>query len=260
MKKTLSSLIVLALFGVMLTGCSSPEKGNPTTGAEGSGGTEMTSGETEVITPTGQGRGMQFEKPKKGDTIATMSVEGFGDIKIKFFPKQAPKTVENFTTHAKNGYYDGLTFHRILEDFMIQGGDPKGTGVGGESIWGKSFKDEFSKDLHNFRGALSMANSGPNTNGSQFFIVQTTGTQNLEEISKYTNMEEEAYNNYKNVGGTCWLDGGANPQAPNGGHTVFGQVYEGMDVVDKIAAVEVDSSGVASNKVVISKVTVETVK
>ena len=94
-----------------------------------------------------------------------------GVIKIKLFPEYAPKAVENFKTHAKNGYYDGLTFHRIINEFMIQGGDPNGDGSGGESIWGVPFEDEFSTEVLNYRGAF-MANSGPNTNGSQFFIVQ----------------------------------------------------------------------------------------
>ncbi|MFR4953933.1 MAG: peptidylprolyl isomerase, partial [Lactobacillus paragasseri] len=95
-----------------------------------------------------------------------------GDIKIQLFEKEAPMTVENFVRLAKKGYYDGTTFHRVISDFMIQGGDPKGDGTGGESIWGHPFEDEFSNKLFNVRGALSMANSGPNTNGSQFFIVQ----------------------------------------------------------------------------------------
>lgn len=99
-----------------------------------------------------------------------------GDIKVKLFADIAPKTVENFTTHAKNGYYDNGIFHRVIRDFMIQGGDPEGTGMGGESIWGGSFEDEFSDKLLNVRGALSMANAGPNTNGSQFFIVQADET------------------------------------------------------------------------------------
>ncbi|CCF24071.1 MULTISPECIES: peptidylprolyl isomerase [Leuconostoc] len=128
-----------------------------------------------------------------------------GDIQVKLFADLAPKTVENFVTHAKNGYYDNGIFHRVIKDFMVQGGDPNGTGMGGESIWGGSFEDEFSDKLRNVRGALSMANAGPNTNGSQFFIVQT----------------EE----------TPWL---------NGKHTVFGQVISDMAVVDKIAGVAVD--------------------
>ncbi len=128
-----------------------------------------------------------------------------GDIQVKLFADLAPKTVENFVTHAKNGYYDNGIFHRVIKDFMVQGGDPNGTGMGGESIWGGSFEDEFSDKLRNVRGALSMANAGPNTNGSQFFIVQT----------------EE----------TPWL---------NGKHTVFGQVISDMAVVGKIAGVAVD--------------------
>lgn len=96
-----------------------------------------------------------------------------GTIKIRLFPDQAPKTVENIITHAKNGYYNGLTFHRVINDFMIQGGDPNGDGTGGESAFGAAFEDEFSDLAHNFRGSLSMANAGYGTNGSQFFIVQS---------------------------------------------------------------------------------------
>lgn len=152
-----------------------------------------------------------------------------GNIKIKLFPEQAPKTVENFLTHAKDGYYDGVIFHRVINNFMIQGGDPDGTGMGGESIWGDSFEDEISNQLYNLRGALSMANAGPGTNGSQFFIVQ-----NKEDMSDGLLAEDvptkiiDAYAN----GGTPHLDGK---------HTVFGQVVEGMDVVDKIAAAETEA-------------------
>ena len=102
----------------------------------------------------------QLRKPQAGDITATMKTT-MGEIQILLFPDAAPKAVENFTTHAKNGYYDGLIFHRVIPDFMIQGGDPTGTGMGGESIWGKHFEDEFSPDYHNLRGALSMANAGP---------------------------------------------------------------------------------------------------
>ena len=88
----------------------------------------------------------QLEKPVAGDTVAVLHTTK-GDIKIKLFPDKTPKTFENFTTHAKNGYYDGLIFHRVIKDFMIQGGDPNGNGMGGESIWGRSFKDEFTPEL-----------------------------------------------------------------------------------------------------------------
>lgn len=121
----------------------------------------------------------------EGDKIASIKMNGYGTIDIKLFPDIAPLAVENFETHAKNGYYDGLTFHRVINDFMIQGGDPSGTGGGGSSIWGESFVDEFSDSARNFTGALSMANIGmPDTNGSQFFIVNAPSVS-LEEIRSY---------------------------------------------------------------------------
>jgi len=122
-----------------------------------------------------------------------------GTVRFELFPEIAPKTCENFMTHAKNGYYDGLIFHRVIKEFMIQGGDPTGTGMGGESIWGKPFEDECSPDLKFTEpGLLAMANAGPGTNGSQFFITTVP----------------------------CpWL---------NGNHTIFGKVVEGYDVIQKI--------------------------
>lgn len=162
-----------------------------------------------------------------------------GDITIKLFPEQAPLTVENFLTHAKNGYYNGTIFHRVIKDFMIQGGDPLGNGIGGESIWagkgttidaGYGFKDEISAFLYNIRGSLSMANAGAGTNGSQFFINQnTTDMSSQLSSSKYPTKIVDAYKN------------GGNPNL-DGKHTVFGQVIEGMDIVDNIASVETDSS------------------
>lgn len=149
-----------------------------------------------------------------------------GTITFHLYPELAPKTVENFVTHAKNGYYDGIIFHRVIENFMIQGGDPTGTGMGGESIWGEEFEDEFTSDLYNFKGALSMANAGPNTNGSQFFIVTADQVpENMIEQMQGAGYPEEVSSTYKAEGGTPWLDQR---------HTVFGQVAEGMDVVDAI--------------------------
>lgn len=175
---------------------------------------------------------LQTDLPQKGETVAVMKTN-MGDIKIRLFAGKAPKTVENFVTHAKNGYYDGLIFHRVINDFMIQGGDPTGTGCGGESIWGGSFRDEFDVELHNLRGALSMANSGPNTNGSQFFIVQAKDVPDylLEQMKGLSDrgFPEVTIEAYKNLGGTPWLDFK---------HSVFGQVYDGMDTVDAIAGVK----------------------
>lgn len=172
-----------------------------------------------------------------------------GNIKLKLFPKFAPKTVENFVTHAKNGYYEGIIFHRVIKDFMIQGGDPTGTGMGGESIYGGAFEDEFTPQLFNFRGALSMANAGPNTNGSQFFIVQKADMEpGMVDQMKQAGYPEEVIKHYEANGGTPWLDFR---------HTVFGHVIEGMDVVDKIANVQTGMNDKPVEDVVIEKITVQ---
>lgn len=207
----------------------------------------------------------QMAGPKKGDTAAEINIKDYGSIYVRFFEEEAPKAVENFIEHAKNGYYDGLTFHRIIEDFMIQGGDPTGTGRGGESIWGKAFEDEFSDDLYPFRGALCMANSGKNTNGSQFFIVQAgpetitdleeqlkgMGETYLTYAKKAWKMElsEEELNAYKKNGGTPWL---------HNAHTVFGQVYDGYDVLDQVAGVQTDDDDMPASPVVIDTIRIFT--
>ncbi len=193
---------------------------------------------------------IQLSTPQKGDTLAVMHTN-MGDIKIKLFPEKAPKTVENFVTHSKNGYYNGLKFHRVINDFMIQGGDPRGNGTGGESIWGGSFPDEFDPELHNLRGALSMANSGPNTNGSQFFIVQAREVP-ANMLEQMRDLEDNGFPAditaaYAELGGTPWLDFR---------HTVFGQVTDGMDVVDAIAAVETNND-VPCEDVIISSIDIE---
>lgn len=193
----------------------------------------------------------QLDKPQVNDLVAVMHTT-MGDISIRFFPEHAPKTVENFTTHAKNGYYDGLKFHRVINDFMIQGGDPQGTGCGGESIWGAPFKDEFHPDLHNLRGALCMANAGPNTNGSQFFIVQarSVAPQLLAQMKQIPDSyPETCVENYAAVGGTPHLDYR---------HAVFGQVYDGMDVVDAIAGVATNPMDAPLNDVKITSIEVKT--
>lgn len=177
-----------------------------------------------------------------------------GDINIKLFPKYAPLAVENFITHAKEGYYDGLTFHRVIKDFMIQTGDPNGDGTGGQSIWngkddkidsGTGFKNEVTPFLFNLRGALAMANAGADTNGSQFFINQNPSNQadQLKE-GDYPAPIIEAYKD----GGNLSLDGG---------YTVFGQVISGMGVVDKIAAVETGDGDKPKEDVTIKKITVK---
>lgn len=171
----------------------------------------------------------QLDKVNEQNPLVTVHTN-LGDFKLELFPAIAPKTVENFVTHAKNGYYNGVIFHRVIEDFMIQGGDPTGTGMGGESIFGRTFEDEFSREAFNLYGTLSMANAGPNTNGSQFFIVtaKQVPAQMLKQL-KDGGWPEEIVEEYAKVGGTPWLDHR---------HTVFGRVVEGMDVVLKIEGVK----------------------
>ncbi len=165
--------------------------------------------------------------------IKALIKTNMGDMEFVLFPQAAPKAVENFITHSKNGYYNGLIFHRVIKDFMIQGGDPDGTGCGGESIYGSSFEDEFSIDARNYYGALSMANSGPNTNGSQFFIVQAKSVPSnlldqMEQL-KDNGFPQQVIDNYKKVGGTPWLDFH---------HTVFGQLISGGETLEDIASVK----------------------
>lgn len=171
-----------------------------------------------------------------------------GTMKIKLFPDIAPKTVDNFIQLAEKGYYEGITFHRVINDFMIQGGDPTGTGMGGESIYGDSFEDEFSMNAFNLYGALSMANAGPNTNGSQFFIVQMkqVPAQMLSQL-KQGGWPEEIVDAYAQRGGTPWLDQK---------HTVFGQVIEGLDVLEAIADVKVGGQNKPVEDVIIEKINI----
>lgn len=178
-----------------------------------------------------------------------------GDIRILLFPDAAPKAVENFVTHAKDGYYTGIIFHRVIPDFMIQGGDPTGTGRGGESIWGDNFEDEFNVDYHNIRGALSMANAGPGTNGSQFFIVQASDVDDglLGQMRQLTDrgFPEGCIEDYERFGGTPWLDFK---------HTVFGQVIDGMETVDAIAAAPRNAMDKPLDDIVILGVDIEEIK
>lgn len=190
----------------------------------------------------------QLKMPQKGEKIAILNTN-YGQIKIRLFPQVAPKAVENFIGLIEKDYYDNTTFHRVIKSFMIQGGDPTATGRGGKSIWKKAFKDEFSKDFRNIRGAVSMANAGPNTNGSQFFIVELNKTEDdiirqMEAAGEKNGFSKDVIEAYREYGGTWWLDGK---------HTVFGQVFEGMDVVEKISEAEVDYMDKPIKDIIIEK-------
>jgi cyclophilin family peptidyl-prolyl cis-trans isomerase len=161
------------------------------------------------------------KKMNEKQTVAIIQTN-MGTIELELFADKTPKTVENFVGLANKGYYNGVIFHRVIDKFMIQGGDPTGTGRGGESLWGGKFNDEIVPELkHDSEGILSMANAGPNTNGSQFFITLVP---------------------------TPWLDGK---------HTVFGKVIKGMDVVRAIGKVQTNQMDRPLKDVVMEKVTIE---
>lgn len=192
----------------------------------------------------------QYTSPVEGELVAWIQIKDYGVIKVKFFETEAPKAVENFVKHAKEGYYDGVVFHRVIDDFMIQGGDPTGTGRGGESIWGVDFADEISTHLMPVRGALCMANTGQeSSNSSQFFIVQSKEAQDtyVEQL-KQIGVDADLVEYYEKNGGAGWL---------YGAHTVFGQVYEGMDVVDSIAATKTDEKDRPLDDVIIEKILIK---
>lgn len=172
-----------------------------------------------------------------------------GDITIQLFPEEAPKTVENFVGLSKKGYYDGVIFHRVIPNFMIQGGDPTGSGMGGESFFGGNFEDEFSPSLFNLNGALSMANAGPNTNSSQFFIVTMSDTpEQMVSQLEGAGFPEEIIEAYKENGGTPWLDQK---------HTVFGHVIEGYEVAEAIQNVERNAMDKPNKDIIIETVTIQ---
>ncbi|WKK70010.1 peptidylprolyl isomerase [Brochothrix thermosphacta] len=223
--KKIALLLTLAIAMFTLAACSSSAK-DDTSKKENSNNEAKTEKKTEP-------KLVQLDdKVEKGQPVATIETTE-GTVKIKLFPKEAPKAIENFVTHAKDGYYDGLLFHRVIDNFMIQSGDPKGDGTGGESIWKKPFKNEISNNLYHFRGALAMANAGPDTNGSQFYIVQNkflTAAEIKNDSIQYTDSVKEAYGKLKGV------------PSLDGSYTVFGQTIEGLDIVDKIAETEVGAN------------------
>jgi cyclophilin family peptidyl-prolyl cis-trans isomerase len=198
MYKFLIPLFALAL----LIGCS-PAADTPTPDSNPTPDNAMTDESSQETSMNAVGFNGQLATGKHTVVMKTSK----GDITLEIDADAAPKAATNFLVLSQMGYYNGLGFHRIIQGFMIQGGDPEGTGAGGSSIFGDSFEDE-PNDLQMERGMIAMANRGPNTNGSQFFIIQAPA-------------------------GTPWLQGR---------HTIFGRVTDGMDVVDAIAAVPVNQN------------------
>lgn len=189
---------------------------------------------------------LNFTAPEVGEKIAVMTVKDYGEIKIKLFPEQASKGVENFIGLAEMNYYDELIFHRIINGFMNQGGDPTGTGTGGNSIWGGNFDGGVPEGLYHFSGAVAYANSqGTSTNSSQFYIVNTAEGDVLGGEDYLADLPANLADMYREKGGTPHLDGS---------YTVFGQVFEGMDVVRAISEVETDENDKPLTQVLIESV------
>lgn len=251
--KNFFATIMLAVMLLSLSACTgaSPEKANVLSGGE------VTPMEELKASDPGKAVGYQLEKPAAGEEIALVTTN-LGSFKMRFFPELAPKAVYNFKKHAADGYFDGLSFHRIIKDFMIQGGDPSGNGTGGESVWGKAFEDEFSDKLLNLTGSVAMANSGQNTNGSQFFInyVPAGGLDwaYIDSIGALdsSKMNDEIKKLYDEHGGNIHLDGALSPQKK--GHTVFAQVFDGLDIVEKISKVETLPGDAPAEAVIMEKV------
>lgn len=231
-------LICAALSCMIFAGCTSSQG---TSTSSNSGNTETApAAQTTAATTVDESQlewkeALNFTPPQKGEKIIVMDVKDYGTIKIKLFPAEVPQACENFMGLTEMNYYDELIFHRIIPGFMNQGGDPQGTGYGGQSLWGDKFESGLSHKLYHFSGAVCYANSGStSTSGSQFYIVNTPSDFIYTQIP----IEEYPYpqsvkDKYKEVGGTPFLDGG---------YTVFGQVFEGMDVVRAMAEVETDEN------------------
>ncbi|MEE1313871.1 MAG: peptidylprolyl isomerase [Lachnospiraceae bacterium] len=249
MRKKLFIFVFTIGMVLLVSACSKEESNENVSENESIKTEETTETEYEKVEIKQASEVNQMSKPEKGETIAIVKVKGFGELKFKFFQQDSPLAVENFVTLAYNHYYDGITFHRVINDFMIQGGDPTGTGMGGESIWGSEFENETSDVLLPLRGALCMANAGRDTNGSQFFVVQNkTVTEDTYGGKTATDEQKKMFDEY---GGYPYL---------MDDYTVFGQLYEGYDVLDDIAATEKDENDKPVEDVVIESITIKEAK
>ncbi len=226
--KILKLFIAVTVFSMVFTACGSGVLGG-----------EKLNVKSEEI---------QFASNPDTQTIKAVIHTSEGDISVVMFPQYAPKAVQNFVTLAGQGFYNENTFHRVIGDFIIQSGSPDGSPSGGRSCWGLEFRDEFSDKLHHYNGALSMANHGRDTNGSQFFFV----TSPIEKISddmaaqmQDAGWRREIIDAYKQAGGMPALDYR---------YTVFGQITEGLDVAYKISRAETDENDRPKDDITITSI------
>lgn len=223
-------------------------------------GDSSSASEPEVVPGTGGSKKrhevesgeLQFQPPAEGAPIAVIETSA-GEIRMVLYPEVAPLAVENFTALAQAGYYDGTVFHRVVHDFVIQGGDGTGTGKGGASIWGQPYQTERSDKLHHYSGTVAMAaaDGAADTHLSQFYVLATP-QDNLDEAAlaqlRDAGLREDVVQAYGQAGGAPWLDNT---------DTVFAQVYAGMDVVDAIAAAALNEDGSPRRPVEIISVRIE---
>lgn len=260
-KKTFTYLMVSALSLSLLAACDQQEKEETNKETESSQVEQTESSSDEKEARISKEELDQLPLPQLSKEVAAdealVAIEtNFGTMKAKLFPTLAPKAVENFLTHVKEGYYDGLTFHRVIQDFMIQGGDPKGDGTGGESIWGEEFVPEISDQLYHIRGALAMARTGlpvdQPSQGSQFYIVQNDKDQQIMIDQAGDNPQFKPEDEYPTAIYDAYKEGGV--PSLDGQYSVFGQVIEGLDVVDQIAATPVDQNDKPKEPVTITHI------
>lgn len=243
-KKLLAFILCGITAAALLTGC-----GDEPSASDGTSADNSTQTATDAVTAPENVDIMNYTAPEIGDKIVEMDFRGYGTVKFRLFPEYAELGVENFVGLAEDGYYDGLTFHRIIQDFMIQGGDPLGTGTGGKSLWGSSFDGGTDAHLIHLPGAVAYANSGTTaSNSSQFYIV--TGEEATDEMFAYYEQRSMLFSDnakelYKQYGGVPYLDGG---------YTVFGQVIDGLDIVYTIQYVATNANGKPFDDVIIDKV------
>lgn len=232
-KKIITGILCVA----MVLSFAACNKQTETSTAESSSGSSAASSNSNSVADNTQNIDpeeiLNFTEPQEGEEIAVFDIKDYGQIKIKLFEAQCPKGVENFKSLIESGYYDGITFHRVINHFMIQSGDPTGSGSGGESKWGKGFTQEISSNLRHFAGAVSYATATDKLNGSQFFIV--TGDE--IDSSHFDSLKKQYGKDYPDTAKERYYEKGGYPYL-DGDYEVFGQVIEGLDICFEIAKVE----------------------
>ncbi|MBQ7131509.1 MAG: peptidylprolyl isomerase [Oscillospiraceae bacterium] len=250
MKKLLSLALAMCMCFTSLAACGKDDDKSVSTVGKASayniGTQEKYMSESNIVTFSDPAN---FTMPAEGEEIVVMTIRNYGNVYIKLFPELVPDACENFSGLVEKGYYDGLTFHRVVKNFVIQGGDPEGTGRGGESLWGDKFACEFSSSLLHLAGAVSYARaSGDLRNGSQFYFSVGAGVDEQTLMAYYNKFSKS----YTQSGIDAYLENGGQPYL-DGDYTVFAQVFEGLDIINNLQQVKTDGNDMPVNDIVIEK-------